>query len=54
MTASIGLSYFPEHDTGARRLIAKADMALYAAKGEGRNCYKVWDNALNIEETTKA
>jgi len=50
ISTSIGISNYPEHDVGARRLIAKADVALYAAKEAGKNCYKVWDRTTNIEE----
>jgi len=47
ISTSIGISNYPEHDVGARRLIAKADAALYAAKEAGKNCYKVWDRTTN-------
>lgn len=50
ITSSIGISRFPEHASGARRLMSQADIALYAAKAEGRNRYRAWDNALNIHE----
>jgi diguanylate cyclase (GGDEF)-like protein len=53
ISTSIGLSHFPQHDVDLRKLLIQADVALYIAKKEGRNCYKVWDETLNIEELTK-
>ncbi|MGR8932446.1 MAG: diguanylate cyclase domain-containing protein [Gammaproteobacteria bacterium] len=50
LTSSIGISRFPEHANGARRLMAQADIALYAAKSEGAGRYKEWDNKLNVSE----
>ncbi len=37
ITASIGLSIFPQHGTNTNDLIARADEALYEAKRSGRN-----------------
>jgi len=50
ITSSIGISRFPDHASSARRLIAQADIALYAAKAEGRGRYREWDNTLNVYE----
>jgi diguanylate cyclase (GGDEF)-like protein/PAS domain S-box-containing protein len=36
-TSSIGIVLFPDHGTTASELLMKADMAMYRAKGEGRN-----------------
>jgi len=36
-TASIGIVLFPEHGNSASELLVKADMAMYQAKGAGRN-----------------
>ena len=49
-TLSIGISRFPDHASGVRRLLTQADIALYAAKAEGRSRYKEWDNTLNVYE----
>jgi diguanylate cyclase (GGDEF)-like protein len=40
MTSSVGISVYPEDGGTLEELIEKADMALYAAKEAGRNCYK--------------
>ncbi|RUT31431.1 sensor domain-containing diguanylate cyclase [Arsenicitalea aurantiaca] len=38
VTASIGIAMLHERDKGATPLLLAADQALYAAKGQGRNC----------------
>jgi diguanylate cyclase (GGDEF)-like protein len=40
--ASIGISVFPEDGADAESLIRAADMAMYTAKGRGRNCYEFY------------
>lgn len=39
--ASIGISYYPDHGTDADVLMNKADFAMYEAKREGGNRYKI-------------
>lgn len=39
VTASIGISSFPEHGRDAASLLRNADKAMYLAKGQGRNAY---------------
>ena len=41
VTTSIGISLFPNHGTDFNQLIKNADLALYVAKAEGRNTYKI-------------
>lgn len=41
VTTSIGISLFPHHGTDFNQLIKNADLALYVAKAEGRNTYKI-------------
>jgi diguanylate cyclase (GGDEF)-like protein/putative nucleotidyltransferase with HDIG domain len=36
----------PERDDGAREVMRRADLALYEAKNAGRNCVKLWDDAM--------
>lgn len=38
MTASIGISIFPQHGIDAQTLLRKADEAMYRAKTNGKNC----------------
>lgn len=41
VTISLGIAIYPTHGTQAKDLIKQADLALYAAKKAGRNCWKV-------------
>ncbi|WP_273377505.1 putative bifunctional diguanylate cyclase/phosphodiesterase [Symbiobacterium thermophilum] len=43
MTASIGVTFFPDHGLTAEALVAQADMAMYRAKESGRNAVAVFD-----------
>ncbi|KQT42500.1 hypothetical protein ASG34_07080 [Methylophilus sp. Leaf416] len=40
ISASIGIAIYPNHGEDAKRLIKSGDTALYAAKNNGKNCYK--------------
>ncbi|KGR76230.1 sensor domain-containing protein [Ureibacillus sinduriensis] len=42
LTASIGVSIFPDHTRDGEKLINFADQALYVAKREGKNTYKLY------------
>jgi diguanylate cyclase (GGDEF)-like protein/PAS domain S-box-containing protein len=47
VTASLGLSLYPRDGTTGDLLLKYADMALYAAKGEGRNAYRFFSPEMN-------
>lgn len=47
LTASIGVSIFPDHTSDAEKLINFADQALYAAKREGKNTYKLYQSEFS-------
>ncbi len=49
---SIGIAIAPDHGLDADRLMRNADMALYAAKSEGRGRYRFFDPAM--DEKVKA
>ena len=51
--ASIGIVYYPEMGKDASELIRNADMAMYQAKHEGRNRYRVFepDMKTQVEES---
>jgi len=41
ISTSIGIAFYPMHAIDAEELMRLADNALYLAKAQGRNCYKV-------------
>jgi EAL domain-containing protein (putative c-di-GMP-specific phosphodiesterase class I) len=47
ITVSIGISVFPDDGGDAETLLTRADMALYHAKDEGRDCYRFFESHLN-------
>ncbi|WP_206950989.1 putative bifunctional diguanylate cyclase/phosphodiesterase [Trinickia acidisoli] len=47
--ASIGISVFPEDGGDAEGLIRAADMAMYAAKGRGRNCCEFYRHRMRSD-----
>lgn len=47
VTASIGISVFPDDGRDAETLIKSADMAMYAAKEAGRNTYNFYSPEMN-------
>lgn len=49
LTASIGISVYPDDATDAETLIKHADVALHAAKEYGRNCYREFSKDMNAD-----
>lgn len=47
VSASIGISFYPSAGMNEVDLMKKADIALYRAKGEGRNTYQVYVNSMD-------
>ena len=45
VTASVGIAMFPVHGTTESELLRHADVAMYAAKDEGRNVHRVFESA---------
>ncbi len=43
VTASMGIVYFPAHGTSVEEVLARADLAMYYAKEQGRNQFRVHD-----------
>jgi len=54
VTASIGISFFPEDAPDAETLLKHADEAMYAAKGQGRNNYQIYDVSPEQERQNAA
>jgi diguanylate cyclase (GGDEF)-like protein/PAS domain S-box-containing protein len=46
ITASIGIALYPEDGEGADTLVKRADIAMYRAKGQGRDNYQRYTPAL--------
>ncbi|MBI1424461.1 MAG: diguanylate cyclase [Gammaproteobacteria bacterium] len=42
ISSSIGVAIYPDHANEQQQLIKRADIAMYYAKAEGRNCVKVY------------
>jgi diguanylate cyclase (GGDEF)-like protein/PAS domain S-box-containing protein len=49
VTASIGVSMYPDDGLDANTLMKNADTAMYQAKEHGRQCYKFFKPAMNIQ-----
>ncbi len=49
ITASIGVTCYPEQDGDVATVIQNADIAMYAAKEQGRNNYQMYTDALNVK-----
>jgi diguanylate cyclase (GGDEF)-like protein/PAS domain S-box-containing protein len=47
VSASIGVTLYPQDDADAEILIRHADQAMYMAKKAGKNCYHLFDSALD-------
>lgn len=43
VTPSIGIALYPKHGHEASELISKADMAMYQAKTQGKNNYRIYE-----------
>lgn len=48
VTASIGISLYPEHATGAENLMRYADQAMYLAKQAGKNSSKLYQRKTDF------
>ncbi|WP_425590892.1 putative bifunctional diguanylate cyclase/phosphodiesterase [Labrys neptuniae] len=46
--ASVGIAFGPQHGTQSEELMKAADIALYAAKGEGRGCARTFNRSMML------
>ncbi len=53
ITASVGLALYPLHAKTSEELLKIADMAMYYAKGAGKNGYKIFDDGVKQEVEDK-
>ena len=53
ITASIGISFFPQNGNNVESLVKNADTAMYYAKGEGRNNYQFYTPTINTISAEK-
>ena len=51
MSASIGITFYPDDAADANTLLKNADQAMYAAKAQGRNCYRYF--TFDMQENAK-
>ncbi len=51
VSASIGVSLYPEHGETKEALIRRADQAMYAAKHDGKNHYQIYHEGLEDLDT---
>jgi diguanylate cyclase (GGDEF)-like protein len=49
LTISVGIALFPQPDVGPEDLVQYADVAMYQAKNEGRDCVRLFSNTLQEE-----
>ncbi|MGY6530255.1 MAG: EAL domain-containing protein [Cyanobacterium sp.] len=47
VSASIGVTFYPQDGDNIQNLIKNADLAMYEAKKKGRNNFKFFDNKMN-------
>lgn len=48
VSPSIGLAFYPDDGDDAASLFARADIAMYRAKQDGRNCYRFHTAAMSV------
>ena len=50
---SVGIALAPEHGTDVDQLVKNAALALYKAKSEGRDAYRIFEDAMGVEVRTR-
>jgi predicted signal transduction protein with EAL and GGDEF domain len=46
ISTSVGIALCPDYGSSPQELLKKADLALYAAKASGRNCFRLYQPAM--------
>ena len=50
VSASIGVTLYPQDDSNSDQLLRHADQAMYLAKNSGKNCFHIFDVAKDVAE----
>ncbi len=50
LSASIGISHYPQHGSTVNELLSNADIAMYLAKQRGRGCWHIFSNTEQARE----
>ena len=50
VTASIGVSIYPDDGADAETIVKNADTAMYQAKADGRDCFRFFEPAMKPQE----
>ncbi len=53
ISASIGITVYPDDASNSTRMLSNADMAMYQAKEAGRNTYRFYTEEMNREMQTR-
>lgn len=53
VTASLGIAIYVAETTSPDAMMIQADLALYRAKNDGRNCYRFHSSDLDLEEHSR-
>jgi diguanylate cyclase (GGDEF)-like protein/PAS domain S-box-containing protein len=53
LSASIGLTIYPQDNSNSDQLIRHADQAMYIAKQSGKNCFHIFDVAKDVAVTNQ-
>ncbi len=54
ITASIGITFFPQPPASVDEMLKRADLAMYQAKAAGRNCVRYFDPLMQAEVNARA
>jgi diguanylate cyclase (GGDEF)-like protein/PAS domain S-box-containing protein len=54
LSASIGISIFPEDGVNSEILLKTADAALYVAKDRGKNCFQLYTSQMGVQVDEQA